>query len=112
MTALSAFEDLNRIACLRAPDGHPAALLEAARRERARIVALADLLCDLDEFEADAGGDVIFEAMLLFRDIAGAAAAGSALLEPLLGQPSRRIAPAVPASPEPTERNSHDHPLA
>lgn len=83
------------------------ALLDAARRERARILALAGLLAEIDEIEPDVGDDVIIEAIHLFRDVAGAASAGSVLLDQLL-----HLQPDIPFSPDHPERTRHEHPIA
>lgn len=112
MSDFSAFDSLNRFSSRAMPAGDVTDPLGAARRERMRILALAELLGEIDDVEADAGDGVILEAILLFRDIAAAAAAGSVLLEPLLGETRRRGGQAASTTTEPSERNHHDHPLA
>lgn len=112
MSDFSAFDALNRIGGRTMAAGDVTDPLDAARRERMRILALAELLGEIDDVEADAGDGVILEAILLFRDIAAAATAGSVLLEPLLGQPRRKDGQAASTTTEQSERNHHDHPLA
>lgn len=65
----------------------PAApLLDAARRERRRLIALADLLGEIDDLDEGTDADVIGEAV-------SAASAGAALLDHLLTttHPARAI---------------------
>lgn len=86
-----------------------ARLLEAARLQRGRILALAELLGEIDEIEPDVGADVITEAILLFHDLAAAASAGAALLDHLLTLDPPAAGLSAAAGPDCPERTSHDH---